>query len=57
MITLLKILGKGKVQRNAVDQLLALPDANEYEELAEALLDFSAIPDLEQWLRNRPELL
>jgi len=28
----LRILGKGKVQRNAVDELLALPDTNVYKE-------------------------
>jgi predicted transposase YdaD len=41
----------GELDTNLVEQIQAL-DVSELEELAEALLDFSTVADLESWLQQ-----
>jgi hypothetical protein len=42
----------GEIEAPMIEQIRKLPVA-QLEELAEALLDFSTVTDLEQWLRDR----
>ncbi|WP_243147059.1 DUF4351 domain-containing protein [Scytonema sp. UIC 10036] len=42
----------GEIEARLIEQIRKLP-VQQLEELAEALLDFSTVADLEQWLRDR----
>lgn len=46
----------GQIQASLIKQVQSL-DVEQLELLGEALLDFYALTDLEQWLLNRPEPL
>ncbi|MUG93321.1 DUF4351 domain-containing protein [Scytonema sp. UIC 10036] len=43
----------GEIEAPVVEQIRKLP-VQQLEELVEALLDFSTVADLEQWIQNRP---
>jgi hypothetical protein len=43
----------GEIEASIIEQIRKLP-VQQLEELAEALLDFSTVADLEQWLQDRP---
>ncbi|WP_243146707.1 DUF4351 domain-containing protein [Scytonema sp. UIC 10036] len=43
----------GEIEAPFIEQIRKLP-VEQLEELAEALLDFSTVADLEQWLHDRP---
>jgi len=44
----------GEIQPRLIEQVRKLP-VEHLEELADALLDFSTVDDLQQWLNSRPE--
>ncbi len=46
----------GEINSSLIKQVEIL-ELEPLEELSEALLDFSNVTDLEQWLRNRPKPL
>ncbi len=44
----------GELQPSVIEQIHKLP-VEQLEELAEALLDFSTVVNLQQWLNSRPK--
>jgi len=44
----------GELKPSVIEQIRKLP-VEQLEELAEALLDFSTVANLEQWLSSRPK--
>lgn len=52
----IKLLNRriGELKPPVIEQIRKLP-VEQSEELAEALLNFSAVTDLEQWLESRPK--
>jgi hypothetical protein len=44
----------GEIELSLIDTIRTL-DIEQLELLSEALLDFSSVTDLEQWLQNKPE--
>ncbi len=44
----------GEIDSSLIQQIEALP-IQELEDLTDALLDFSTVTDLQQWLQNRPK--
>ncbi|MBK1988518.1 DUF4351 domain-containing protein [Sphaerospermopsis aphanizomenoides BCCUSP55] len=44
----------GEIESSLIDTIRIL-DIDQLESLGEALLDFSSVTDLEQWLQNKPE--
>jgi len=44
----------GEIEKSLIKQVEALP-VEELEELGEALLDFSTVANLEQWLKSKPK--
>jgi len=46
----------GELNSSLIQQVEALP-IKALEELTDALLDFSSVTDLEQWLKGRPKLV
>jgi len=46
----------GELDSSLIQQVEALP-IEALEELTDALLDFSTVTDLQQWLANRPKLV
>ena len=53
---ILRLLNRriGEIQSSFIDTIRTL-SIEQLELLGEALLDFSSITDLEQWLENKPE--
>ncbi|MEC4818899.1 MAG: DUF4351 domain-containing protein [Scytonema sp. PMC 1069.18] len=46
----------GEIEESLIEHIRKLP-IEQLEELAEALLDFSTVAELEQWLQNRPVVI
>ncbi|MFL9449576.1 DUF4351 domain-containing protein [Tolypothrix bouteillei VB521301_2] len=46
----------GEIEESLIEHIRKLP-IEQLEELADALLDFSTVAELEQWLQDRPVVI